>query len=744
MSLPFFFYSRLFPSIVNLLFPVKKAKNRIAVMSSPAQSLPPAQQRLFDKMNREYSNREYTKALRSSDSILSIAPEHVDTLAVRGLILYNLERVEEGYETIKQAILINPRSMVAWHSLGMCQRLDKKYAEALKAFKRALSFDATNTEVLRDVASACIQVRDWPQFLDAREKMVTAKSSVRANWVAVSCGHRLLGHSKLAAAVMDVMTSIMDAGDSPIEVSEAHLYRVELELESGAAQRALELLKKHDGDILDAETKLLLRAKAHAQLGQRGEAEKRYMEVIGSGVSEADSIAALAQLHKIPLDRYLRPLPGFTEKYMEILDRVLAAFPKCDYAKRHALDCMPLEHFNERLAAFATPYIQRMIPSLFSVLKSLYVDADRAARIGEVFTTMERELEAKDFARFGGEANPCYVLWVWTFLASHFRRIGDYATAHAYIEKAIAHTPTLELLYLEKAKILAREGKTAEAAEQADCARQLDLQDKYLNSKAAKYYFRDNQIEKGESTMQLFYKPSVVAGDTYLTALESQCYWYEREVGEAFYRKGDYVSALQNLLMFERHHEQNHCELSDFHNYVFRRNTMRPWFDVLECDDKMDRNKFFLKFCPALVRTYMQVHAKGEEAVRAAHVPRPELQLDSVSADEAKRIKQQQKDYCLSNIDLSEPLAKANRYMGYLLKHRDAEPETHLLAVELYTAMEKPLLVARALQALHRLQCDKTKALAAEFSAGLYAAAKPALDARVLAVVDEVVAAVTA
>jgi N-alpha-acetyltransferase 15/16, NatA auxiliary subunit len=713
-------------------------------MSSASQVLPPAQQRLFDKMNREYSNREYTKALRTSDSILSIVPEHVDTLAVRGLILYKLERVEEGYDTVKQAILINPRSMVAWHSLGMCQHLDKKYAEALKAFKRALSFDANNTEVLRDVASACIQVRDWPQFLEAREKMVTAKSSVRANWVAVSCGHRLLGHSKLAAAVMDVMTSIMDAGDNPIEVSEAHLYRVELELESGAPQRALELLKKHGDDIVDAETKLLLRAKAHAQLGQRGEAEKRYMEVIGSGVSEADSIAALAQLQKIPLDRYLRPLPGYTDKYMEILDRVLASYPKCDYAKRHALDCMPLEQFSERLAAFATPYIQRMIPSLFSVLKSLYVDPARAAKIGEVFGEMERELEAKDFSRFGGDANPCFILWVRTFLASHHRRMGNYAMAHTYIDKAIDHTPTLELLYLEKAKILAREGKTTEAAQQADFARQLDLQDKYLNSKAAKYYFRDNQVEKGEATMQLFYKPSVVEGDTYLTALESQCYWYEREVGEAFYRKGDYISALQNLLMFERHHEQNHCELSDFHNYVFRRNTMRPWFDVLECDDKMDRNKFFLKLCPALVRTYMQIHVKGEKAVRAAHVPRPELQLDHVNADEVKRIKQQQKDYCLTDIDLSEPLVKANRYMEYLLKHRAAEASTHLLAVELYTMAEKPLLVARALQELHRLQYAKTKELAAAFKSGLYATAKPTADARVQAVVDEIVDAVSA
>ncbi|KAG5488530.1 hypothetical protein JIQ42_00137 [Leishmania sp. Namibia] len=709
-------------------------------MSSAPSTLPAEQQRLFDRMNREYSNREYSKALRTSENILSVVPNHVDTFAGRGLVLYNMERQEEGYESIKQAILLNPKSMVAWHALGMCQRLDKKFGEAVKAFKRALTFDPANTEVLRDLASACIQVRDWPLFLEAREKMVTAKASVRANWVALSCGHRILGHSRIAAAVMDAMTSIMDAGDSPVEVSEAQLYRVELELESGAPQRAMELLKKHDSEIIDVETKVLLRAKAHAQLGQRSEAEKRYMEAIAMGVSEADSIAALAHLQKIPLDRYLRPVAGYTEKYMEIIDRVLKACPKSDYARRHALDCVPIGDFSERLAAFATPYIQRMIPSLFSVLKSLYVDAERAARIGDVFATIEQELEAKDFSRFGGEANPCYILWVHTFLASHYRRIGDYAVAHAYIDKAIAHTPTLELLYLEKAKMLAREGKTAEAAEQADVARRLDLQDKYLNSKAAKYYFRDNQVEKGEATMQLFYKPSVVEGDTYLTALESQCYWYEREVGEAFYRKGDYISALKNLLMFERHHEQNHCELSDFHNYVFRRNTMRPWFDVLECDDHMGRNKFFLKFCPAIVRTYMRIHEKGEEAVQAAHVPRPELRFDNVTPDEVKRLKQQLKDYYISDVDLTEPLVKASRYMGYLLDNRSTEASTHTLAIELYTAADKPLLVARALLALHRQQYNQTKDLAMAFKTGLYASTT--MDSRVQAVVDEILASV--
>ncbi|CCW60002.1 unnamed protein product [Phytomonas sp. EM1] len=706
---------------------------------SSQQTLAPAQRRIFEKMGNELENREYTKALRSADAILSVVPEHADTLAVKGVSMFNLDHKEEGYEIIKKAIALNPGSTMAWHSLGVCQRSDRNYHEALKAFKRTLTTDPNNFNVMRDISSICIQLRDWEQFLEFREKMLKLKSGIRANWIALSCGHRILGNYKLAAAMMDVMASIMSCGDHPAEVSEVQLYRVELELESGEPQRALELLKRHDAEIRDTVMKLLLRAKAHAQLGQKAEATKRYMELISMGFHEADCIAAIAQLRKIPLDAYLRPKRD-VDKYMEMMDQVLEVtnHKGSNYAIRHILDCVPLDQFRERLITFVKPYIMRLIPSIVSILKSLYRDEDRAKAVGEVFQQWEQELLLDDFSGFGREKNPCYILWVWMFLASHYRRTGDYATAHNYIDKAIAHTPTLELLYLEKSKIYAREGKTSEMAQCADFCRKLDLQDKYLNSKAAKYFFRDNQIEKGEETMQLFYKESVVQGDTYLTALESQCAWYGREVGEAFYRRGDYISALQNLLLFEKHHYNNHCELTDFHAYVFRRCTMRPWFNVLDCDDNIGKNKFFLKQCPAIVRCYMKVDELGEEAVRAAHTPRPELVLDGIGSEDAKRLKQLRKDYYITNLDLTEPMAKAERYLGYLLENCAHLESVHTLAVEYYTKRKKPLVVARELLALKRLGHRGLGALVEEFNQKLYVERVSDMDDRVRGVVDAI------
>ncbi|EKF99071.1 N-acetyltransferase subunit Nat1, putative [Trypanosoma cruzi] len=700
--------------------------------------LPPAQQKIFEKLGCEFDAREYAKALRCADAILAVIPSHADTIAMRGLTLHHLDRREEGHLAIKEAIELNIHSTMAWHSLGMCHRAEKNYPEAIKAFKQAHQTDPTNANVLRDLSSVCVQVRDWEQFVETRQKMVTLKAGVRANWVALSCGHRMMGHTELAAAVIDVMTSIMDAGENLVEKSEVFLYLVELELSHNAPARALELLKKHDAEIVDEEEKILLRAKAHALLGQKTEAEKRYMELIGRGLSEADCIAAIAQLRKIPIDAHRCPKRD-EGKYLEILQQVLNAYPKCDYARRRILDFIPIEEFKKRLCEYASTFIIKMIPSLFSVLKSLYKDPKRAKQIGEVFLEWESEIQRNDFSSFGGKANPSFLLWIWMYLSSHHCRLRDFDQALHYINLAIDHTPTVELLYLMKAKILERNQQFDEAAMNADKARQLDLQDKYLNSKAAKYFFRANRIEEAEARMQLFYKASAVPGDTYLTALDSQCAWYEREVGDAFFRRGDYISALANYLMYEEHHMRNHVELLDFHNYVFRRCTMRSWFDVLARDDDLNGNIFFLKLCPRIVRTYMKIHEEGEETVRTKHIPRPELELCS-DVEENKHLKQLRKEYYLDTVDISNPLQKAERYLLPYLSHNLFSTEAHLLAFEFYTMLRKPLLVAREVLALAKLKCALTADHIAQFERQLFSEIAPQMDPRVKKLIDEVLA----
>lgn len=665
-------------------------------------SLQTKEQKLFEQLTRQYEHSEYAKAIRTADQILGAAPGHPDTLASKGLCLHAMGNKQEGMTLIKQAVATNMKSPACWHFYGLAHRSDKNFPEAIKCFKFALRQDPSNITVLRDIGNLFIHTRDWESFVDVRQKLLAAKFNVRAHWVALSIGQRMLKNYDMAAAIVDVMATIMDSGETTADRSETYLYRAELAFLAGNPQQALDVLRTNDKEIADTLMKQQLRAKAHAALRQVDKTERVALELIGQRFAEKDNFALIAQSRGIRLNpRSNMPLSADdAQPLVDILDAAVAKLPRCDYAKRHALDCCPMTQFRDRLTAYAAPFIVKMIPSLFSVLKSLYASPERAAVIGEVFTAWEAQLASGNFAAFGGAANPGFALWVKAYLASHFTRLGQFETAHKYIDQAIQHTPTVEMLYLMKAKILQREGKLVEAAESANVARTLDLQDKYLNGKAAKYLFRAGNIEAAESTMQLFYKASPV-NDAFLVALDSQCAWYELEVGNAFLNKGDYISALQNLLMYERHVYDNNMELMDFHAYTFRRANIRSWVDTIQYHDAVESHKFFLNVAGSVVACYMKIAELGEEQVRAQHSPREEPQA-SGQTDEDKRRAKWFKDLILT-IDLTAPLAKATRYVEALVQHRGHLAATHSLAVDYFMAAQRPVAAARSLLALFKL-----------------------------------------
>jgi N-alpha-acetyltransferase 15/16, NatA auxiliary subunit len=74
------------------------------------------------------------------------------------------------------------------------------------------------------------------------------------------------------------------------------------------------------------------------------------------------------------------------------------------------------------------------------------------------------------------------------------------------VEKAIAHTPSLPDLYMVKARTLKRVGDPLGAASTMTDAWRLDLQDRFLNTKNAKYLLRAGFIEEGNKMLGLFTK----------------------------------------------------------------------------------------------------------------------------------------------------------------------------------------------------------------------------------------------
>ncbi|VDK28743.1 unnamed protein product [Anisakis simplex] len=79
---------------------------------------------------------------------------------MKGLILNCMGKHEEAQESVKRGLKADLRSYVCWHVYGLVQRSEKKYDEAMKAYKQALRIDKDNMQILRDLSLLQIQMRD--------------------------------------------------------------------------------------------------------------------------------------------------------------------------------------------------------------------------------------------------------------------------------------------------------------------------------------------------------------------------------------------------------------------------------------------------------------------------------------------------------------------------------------------------------------------------------------------------------
>jgi N-alpha-acetyltransferase 15/16, NatA auxiliary subunit len=112
--------------------------------------------------------------------------------------------------------------------------------------------------------------------------------------------------------------------------------------------------------------------------------------------------------------------------------------------------------FKDNLIKLWRPMIIKGVPSTINDNCYMYKDPAKVKIIGEVIQgmceCMENEmcLDPSDME----ELDPTVQLWLYYFNSQHQLRIGNIDEALSYINKAIAHTPTVVELYTHKAKIM--------------------------------------------------------------------------------------------------------------------------------------------------------------------------------------------------------------------------------------------------------------------------------------------------
>ncbi|KAJ3482804.1 hypothetical protein NLI96_g6742 [Meripilus lineatus] len=542
----------------------------------PKRHLASKESALFKELLNLYETRQLKKGLKTAETILKKYPEHGG-------------RREEGIETVKKGMRFDLTSHICWHVFGLIQKGEKNYEEALKSYNMALRFDKENLNILRDTAHLHAQLRNFDSLVDIRHTLLKIRPNLRQNWVGLAVAYHLNGSLKEARKVLEhYELTLKNVPDYDVEHSEVLLYHVRLLHDLGENQEALNLLDicAKDRTIIDRTAIMEFRARILSKL-KHNDAEHAWQALIQQnpdcylyykgffshrgidlGMPDGSTNGNLTETFDTDFitdanrEETLKLLREFTEHHSR------AAAPR-----RLALNVAQGDTFRELASRYIYSALEKGIPSLFADLKAMYKDIPKREIIQSIVEDLREKLTPTDSQPTSQTPNdtstsppesepPTTYLWTLYFLAQHYSQISQHPHALSLLEIAIRHTPTLPELFTCKARVLKRVGDPWGAARAMDEARVLDLQDRFLNTKCAKYRLRAGLEEEAQEVFGLFTK-----------------------------------------LFHEIEDDQ-----FDFHGYSLRRFTINAYLDLVPWEDQLRSHPVYVQSAISAAQIWVQLH----------------------------------------------------------------------------------------------------------------------------------------
>lgn len=450
----------------------------------------------------------------------------------------------------------------------------------------------------------------------------------------------------------------------------------------------------------------------------------------------------------------LRPLTADEESEIIEFFGDLQDLKKSDSAQRLCLHFVSGERFRDMLEKFLRPRLEKGIPSLFRMLKPLYFSKPTEAPqiIVEILKSMESSLEKSSVFGEGSAKGtlPTSLLFVYLFLGEHYNTLGEYQTAKIFVKKAITFAPTMPEAYRLCSKILKDCGDLTGAAETSDEARNLDLADRYLNTRAVKAQLRINNNREAQPMMLQFSRESVhhphgPPHEASTNLHDMQCMWYELETAKSYRRQGIFGRALRNLNEMMNHFGEIHDDQFDFHNYCLRKNVIVTYCKMLTLEDNLYSHREYRRACKESLGIYFHLADEKERQKGLGEELTEEQQIEkmladpNISAAERKKLKnqlkrvakkaeekrevekkEQQKNVlpCTLNKDEDangveylktlDPLAEAEKLVKQMLKSCTKWPNTFAYAYDLHSRQDKKLIImAKNLEKLAELEASR-------------------------------------
>ncbi|XP_075234659.1 N-alpha-acetyltransferase 15/16 [Lycorma delicatula] len=698
--------------------------------------LPPKENSLFKRILKCYEQKQYKNGLKFAKQILSNPKyaEHGETLAMKGLTLNCLGRKEEAYEYVRRGLRNDLRSHVCWHVYGLLQRSDKKYDEAIKCYRNALKWEKDNIQILRDLSLLQIQMRDLEGYRDTRYQLFMLRPTQRASWIGFAMAYHLLKDYEMALKILDSFRKTLVSNVFDYEHSELLLYQNMVIQESGALEDALKHLEQFHTQICDKLSVDETWANLYLKLGRHSDACEKYRQLLQRNPENTGYYMRLMESLQLETDEQRRVLLA---EYRDKYPRALAP-------SRLLLNYASGDIFKKEIDRYLRKGLHKGVPPLFVDLRSLYKDPTKVTTIQNLMDNYVESLSKTGYfnieeSKENGPKEPASaLLWAYYYMAQHYDFLGDTYKGLHYINTAIEHTPTLIELFVTKGRIYKHAGDVMEAYNWLDEAQGLDTADRYINSKCAKYMLRANLIKEAEETCSKFTREGVSAMEN---LNEMQCMWFQTECALAYQRLEKWGEALKKCHEVDRHFSEIIEDQFDFHTYCMRKMTLRSYVGLLRLEDVLRAHPFYFRAAKCAIEVYIRLHDKPlqdeateqelntenlapselkklrnkqrkarrkaelEKAVQVAAAEKREQHNKSrqVAADTEPDAPQQDELIPDKLARMDDPLGQAIRFLQPLQQLCADKIETHLMAFEIYSRKEKPLLMLQCVKRAWKL-----------------------------------------
>ncbi|GAA96273.1 uncharacterized protein L969DRAFT_56681 [Mixia osmundae IAM 14324] len=689
-----------------------------------ARALPAKEAKLFKELLVEFENKLYKKGVKTADAILKKVPDHGETLCMKGIIVYNMNRKAEGFELANRGLRKDIKSHICWHVQALMHRADKDYDQSLTCYLQAHKLDKDNYNILRDLAALQIYQRQYEAALESRLLMLRLQPKIRPNWASLAVSYHLLGDLARAADTLRAYLSLLEeVPPQDYEYSETVLYLVSVLEEADQPRTALDALHGHTQFIVDKTTRDELTARLLVKVGEKQEGLQAWRKLLASNAENYTYLRgylAASDLNSEDAEQ--------SDACLRCLDDLAGQYPRSLAIRRLTLIISRGTSFASRVKVYLADALSKGVPSLYNDLKPLLLLDEKREAITQCVETFVDTLTTKhvlDTEDAQGIDPPTTLVWALYFQAQLFSGLGLHQGALQTITKALDHTPTLPELPMMKARILKRAGDFVGAEKAMAEARALDGQDRFLNCKHAKYLLRVDDVAAAESTAGLFTRKD--AASPIADLIDMQAFWFLQAEAQSHQRQYRLNMALKRYHQIAAIFADIREDEFDFHSYAIRRFTLRAYVQLLRYEDQLHSHTACLNAVEGAVQIYLELADKAagrpvrpepvmDEAARDAERQQAKKNKKAEAKAKSKETPKKDADVLVSAEDTdpngdallatTEPLESANQLLKPLKLSAAKEIQTWLLAFDIDIRRDSLILAAQSLAKAHALNKD--------------------------------------